>query len=1334
MLQRPLILIAHSLGGIVVKQMLASSSHSTEDRLKDVVSSTVAVLFLGTPHRGSPHLATLGERARSMVSALRMRTNPAILDALRLKTRDLELVQESFSEVWSRYDFRVKTFQEGLGLSGLNLGPLGRKVVPDYSSLLGDVRERAETIQANHMDMCRFAGPDDPNYGRICGEITTIYESIAGLNTTTTNRGDSHSFINNTLTTASREREAEEMDEHERTCLQSLSFPNMNQRAQNLESPAEGTCSWFFERKYFVDWLAHKDQAQACGLLWLRGKPGSGKSTLLKRAFFKTTTETSESRRHVAAFFFNAKGDDLEHSQIGMLRSILHQICSQNPHLRRALLDFAKGRRALCGEDAAAWDEAGLKDFLKYAMVGQKGRVHIFIDAIDECDSGSVRDVVDFWREFTKSAHNSGCQFSVCLSSRHSPAITVNNCPEIIMEDHNYPDIADFVGRRLDLGMSGTLEDRQAIQQKILEKSGGMFLWVSLVVKDILRKRDEGRGLKSLLKDLNSVPRELEDLFGQLLTTGESSEMAIRVFQWALLPAKPLRLHEWHHVLAFIGDSPPSSLHQWRQSSIYTETDEQLEKRITHLSRGLLGFNTRAGHTVEPVDESMSDRAGAGSLDLNTGETRVVQVIHESVRQYFMAGAGFSVLNPDLGKQALARAHHQIMGVCLDYILIAELDALVEARERAQQCIADRQAQVKNGPYHSVPDLSHLREGMALDPGPLDIFREGMALDLDPLDIFRTMDLPRTLSRPGRPESVASFGSASSHDGRQTPVELGHHYREPWQENNLQGSLRRKRSLPNDSPSPAPHTRRRMDGGPPTPIASYDIASWRSISFHSADEARFDEAHFDEAAQHDSPEASITGRSQVLEDYPALLSYSTSELFTHARKADAEGLDPTLVGRRLRDGAWNRWRALREDIGGLTGLLYYAAGLGLSSWLQAKNIWEESEAVSAIASAIADQNFEVLGKLLKAFPSATYVGNAGNMVLALARVPDAALLQAYLSRYPSQERGTWSPIATKKDTLDSRDQEGRTALHLAVIQQNKAAILVLLNHGADISAVEPKLWAPLHVACMNTRSANAHSSDKGAGGDVSAPCRDIIELLLSYHAYINAVDAKGRTPLMVACSNSALPARRDAGETLSGTGARDPGAVDVLLRHGADATMRNSGGLLPLHEACWTGSGGLESKVSMVRKLLDYGSPVNATETKSKTPLHFACYCSDHQVVEELLHRGANPSQRDLEGRSPLHIAAAWSTEQVVETLLSCPDPLIDAADIFGSTPLHLACTTVSSNGDQNKSTALSIIRRLLAHGAKAHTLRDKAGDLPVDVARKNGFEEALELLQANKS
>lgn len=787
-------------------------------------------------------------------------------------------------------------------------------------------------------------------------------------------------------------------------------------------------------------------------------------------------------------------------------------------------------------------------------------------------------------------------------------------------------------------------------------------------------------------------------------------------------------------MLAFIGDTPPPSLSRWKQSGVYTEDDEQLEKRITHLSQGLLGFNIRAGDAAEPGDEAMSDMAGAGSLDLNTGETRVIQVIHESVRQYFIEGPGFSVLNSAFKKQALAHAHLQIMSVCLDYISITELDALIEARVRAQQWFENPHAQGDNGKYHD--EQRRVSTWTMSDAPDVTTFY--------PLDMPQALSQTRAPMGPRRSGSVASFGSASSyfgsvssHNGRQSPVELGIHQRETWQENNLYGSGCRKRSLGHEAPSPPPHTRRRINDDPPTfdnlkessgPIAPYDVASWRSNDLYSNEGT-----YYHESADHDSPGTSDTGYSQLLEAYPALLSYATSELFTHARKADVEGLDPTQVIRRLRNGTWNRWKALQEDIDGQIELLYYAVDLGLSSWLQAKDIWDESEAASAIDQAIASGNAKVLGKLLESFPSAGYERDAGSRLRTLACVPEAALLQTYLSRHPSQRHDTMNPIPAKIDALESKGQDGRTALHLAVIHQTKAGVLALLKHGADVYAVDYRGITPLHLACINSlRPSHWTSSDTSVGDDILAPRGDIIELLLDHHAPINAVDAKGRTPLSMACSEDALPLLKDKDEYAANTGAQSErkcfSAVDILLQRGANATIRDFNGSLPLHRACYTQSASRQSELSVVSKLLDHGSPVNVAGDGGRTPLHVACFCPDVTVVKELLRRGATQMLQDRKGYNPLHVAAALSTGEVVDVLASLPGASVNATSDNGSTPLHMACT-FHSISHQTKPMKLWIIRRLLGLGAKAYTIRNKAGRSPFDIAWDRDFEEALALL-----
>ena len=74
-------------------------------------------------------MAALGDVVRRVASTiLRVDTNPVILRALGVDSPELELCRESFITQWRKYNFRVKTFQEALSMTGVNLGPLNEKV------------------------------------------------------------------------------------------------------------------------------------------------------------------------------------------------------------------------------------------------------------------------------------------------------------------------------------------------------------------------------------------------------------------------------------------------------------------------------------------------------------------------------------------------------------------------------------------------------------------------------------------------------------------------------------------------------------------------------------------------------------------------------------------------------------------------------------------------------------------------------------------------------------------------------------------------------------------------------------------------------------------------------------------------------------------------------------------------------------------------------------------------------------------------------------------------------------------------------------------------------
>lgn len=320
--------------------MLMLSSTSEVEQQKGIIESTAAIIFLGTPHRGSPELSAIGEWARSMLSNLHIQTTSTILDALGLKTTDLERTHDSFNRLWRQYDFRVKTFEESFGLTGIDLGVLGNRVVSHESSLIGDPREQAETLQANHIQMCRFKGVHDPNYRKVAGDIRGIYTAIDNAQAQNEFTVESRIVSMPEQGYSMRRSDIPSYDPLDQKVLDAvlwyLPFDGMNSRVDSITPPSPNTGGWLFQDPTYTTWCNSSETEQR--LLLIKGKPGAGKSTLMKKAI--QGMQFNRGRHAVcASFFIDGAGLPLQHSQSGILRSLLGQLL---PHIKicTAFTDF----------------------------------------------------------------------------------------------------------------------------------------------------------------------------------------------------------------------------------------------------------------------------------------------------------------------------------------------------------------------------------------------------------------------------------------------------------------------------------------------------------------------------------------------------------------------------------------------------------------------------------------------------------------------------------------------------------------------------------------------------------------------------------------------------------------------------------------------------------------------------------------------------------------------------------------------------------------------------------------------------------------------------------
>lgn len=163
--ERPIIFVAHSLGGLVVKRALIYSSQiqgNYTSHLRSIYVSTYGILFLGTPHRGSD-VAQWGSRLEWICSAVMPKkvvdSQPQLVDALKKDNETLQNIDREFAQQMKR--LHIYYFHEG---KPTNLRGTLRFIVDEESAspTAQDV-ERA-VIQQDHSHMCKFENDSAPGF------------------------------------------------------------------------------------------------------------------------------------------------------------------------------------------------------------------------------------------------------------------------------------------------------------------------------------------------------------------------------------------------------------------------------------------------------------------------------------------------------------------------------------------------------------------------------------------------------------------------------------------------------------------------------------------------------------------------------------------------------------------------------------------------------------------------------------------------------------------------------------------------------------------------------------------------------------------------------------------------------------------------------------------------------------------------------------------------------------------------------------------------------------------------------------------------------------------
>ncbi|KAJ5372779.1 hypothetical protein N7517_004785 [Penicillium concentricum] len=516
---RPLIFVAHSLGGLVCKQAILMSRNNPDTHFQDIFDALKGVIFMGTPHKGAwmANWAKIPAAALGFVKS----TNVKLLDVLE---RDNELVQSIQSQFMAMIR-QVRDDKPGLGITcffeELPTDKIGALIVSRESATFDGYLSRS--IHADHRNMVKFATAEDNGFKRVFGELSRWVSEV------------------------DKKRKQYTINPKDRACLRDLYTTDPRIEKRRIERVKgrllENSYRWIFENDDFKKWR-YEQRSQ---LLWIKGDPGKGKTMLLCGIVNELK---SLSKAYVVFFFCQATDARINHAT-AVLRGLIYMLVDEQPnlisHVRRQ--HDKTGKQGY--EDANAWETLSniFSDILEDPDLQS---TCVIIDALDECikDRDLLLDLV--------AQKSSVCtRVKWLVSSRSLPDIeetlelaTQKAMLSLELNEKSVSEaVTNFIRHKvweLTKQKKYTVETSDAVSQHLFSNAHGTFLWVALVCQELAKAARWKGNARSLLI---AFPPGLESLYTQMIKRihdhdPADAELCKRILGVVLLVYRPITLDE----------------------------------------------------------------------------------------------------------------------------------------------------------------------------------------------------------------------------------------------------------------------------------------------------------------------------------------------------------------------------------------------------------------------------------------------------------------------------------------------------------------------------------------------------------------------------------------------------------------------------------------------------------------------------------------------------------------------------------------------------------------------------------------------------------------------
>ena len=469
------------------------------------------------------------------------------------------------------------------------------------------------------------------------------------------------------------------IDAHYNKVLDSLFFPEMTSRFEDIEPAHRRTYEWIFERGHdtkvqwddFTHWLNSSDD-----IYWVTGKPGSGKSTLMRfinehEATGKAISAWSEPLACARAAFslWNPAATNLQKNACGLFRTLLYQIIKQHPFLAAEVIDPME-------QHIMAWSEERLVCTLLRLLNSIKNqlRVIFFIDGLDELEGDT--------RKFTRIIKDlSQAGAKLCVSSRpwqeFETAFGMKS--SLRLHDLTRNDMQVYVQERIFSAQEEFIDfdeltdsETTKLSREIVGKADGVFLWTTFAMKTVEEAMSYGGNYQELLQRIKTLPPELENLYEHLLqrirrNAHQTDRIeAARYFQVLLMANYDLTLLDV--ALLTLQHSDEASLEGMTSSEVMLRRCRRTRARVLQRCCGLICF------TSGPNRPRNEDMTGNDVVDIlaSYDEPRL-EFLHRTVQEFIVRGDILSSL--EAGAQdswhpyaALATAHCRRLQLDSTYI------------------------------------------------------------------------------------------------------------------------------------------------------------------------------------------------------------------------------------------------------------------------------------------------------------------------------------------------------------------------------------------------------------------------------------------------------------------------------------------------------------------------------------------------------------------------------------------------------------------------------------------------------------------------------------------